>query len=310
MLGGFSMLNCCAVVIWYTKDENECNSAMRAVLSYASFFKTVYIIDNSASDNVSYANQIKNTVYVPNKANLGIATALNQGCELAKNSGFEWCMTMDQDSIFESEQLAKYLELVENNLADTSIKSFSIRQNDFGDEVISVSKWIRCNILSPVKRKFIKVVPYKAQDIEFVNHTITSANIINLSAWEEVGKFDDKLFIDEVDVDFCIRLRIRNYNILHFNICYVNHKLGEKRFSIFSKIQYESDFRLFYIFRNLMIENKRYGKLPFVKNYKKELFYYFRDYCILDFHVIKHNFIFFKAYFAYKKFMKEELSKH
>ncbi len=330
------MLNCCAVTIWYLKNDDECNEAVDAILSYASFFKSVYIIDNSAEDYSNFAARIKNAVYVPNKKNLGIATALNQDCELAKKDGFEWCMTMDQDSSFDSEQMALYLKLVEENLQDASIKSFSIRQSDVGEQIVSLSKWIRFNILSPVKksvkrtakrtlpfyrhlrfmrRKFRhelrkkfgkKEVVFAFKKSGFIDQTITSANIINLLAWETVGKFDDRLFIDEVDNDFCVRLRLNNYKILHFNECYVDHELGKRWFLLFPKINYESDFRLFYIFRNLMIENRRYGKLPFVKNYRKEIFCYFKDYCIFDPHAITHLKIYFRARKAYKEFIKND----
>lgn len=326
------MLKCCAVTIWYVKNEDECNEAVNAILSYASFFKSVYIIDNSPVDNSNFAARIKNAVYVPNKENLGIATALNQGCELAKKAGFEWCMTMDQDSSFEPEQLDLYLNLVSENLHDSSIKSFSISQRDVGEKILPLSKLIRFNILSPMKRAVKKamkrVLPFYRRlrfvrlklrhdrrkrlgkgfavykKSEFVNMTIASANVINLFAWEKVGKFDDRLFIDEVDNDFCVRLKLNNYNILHFHTCYVNHELGKRWFSILPKINYESDFRLFYIFRNLMIEDKRYGNLPFVKNYRKELFSYFKDYCIFDLHALTHLKIYFKARKAYKEFIK------
>ena len=318
------MFNCCSVTVWYLKNENECNDAVNAVLSYSSFFKSVYIIDNSAVDHSDFAARIKNAVYVFNNGNLGIATALNQGCELAKKAGFEWCMTMDQDSVFSAGQLSIYLRLAERNMSDPTIKSFSIRQKEPRGQAGSLPEWIKLKILSPIRKWLVKnFLPMRKLKIfiirrrrknreflprmEFVNMAIASANIISLPAWEEVGKFDDKLFIDEVDNDFCIRLKLKGYNILLFNTCYVDHELGKRFFSIFPKINYESSFRLFYIFRNLMIEDKRYGKLPFAKNYKREIFCYFRDYCVLNMRAIKNLGIFIRACKEYKKFVKDGL---
>lgn len=296
-----NMLDFSAVVIWYNPKKFKDDGAVKNILSYSNFCKTVYIIDNSDIDNSDLAKEIQNSVYVPNKKNLGIATALNQGCSLAKNGGFVWCMTMDQDSNFDKEQLEKYISLAETYSCEENIKSFTLMEKNIGKDIKPLIWYFKHYVFGEIKRKISKPKSEIIPDKQFVDRTITSANIINLISWEKVGKFDDQLFIDEVDHDFCIRLKLNKYDILKFNTCYFNHSLGEKKLTIFPKIQYESDFRLFYIFRNLFIENFRYGNLPFVKNYKKEIWYYFRDYCIFDIHAIIHLIIFFRAYKDYKR---------
>ena len=300
------MLNISAVVVWYHPDRESNNKAVKNVQSYANKFNQVYIVDNSDIDNSQLASQISNAIYIGNMKNLGIATALNQGCERAKKDGFTWIMTMDQDSFFEEEQLEKFLLLTNQYINDyPQIKSFSPMQNDTGENVLSISKKTKILIKKYLKIKNNKDAKSFQPETEYLNMVMASANIINLDIWEKIGKFDDSLFIDEVDHDFCIRLRLADYHIIRFNTVYVNHTLGNKKQTLFTKIGYESDFRLFYIFRNLMIMNRRYKNCSLIPSFKKHIWYYLRDYCILDFHCIRHIIIFLKAYADYKRYIKQ-----
>ena len=95
------------IVIWYNPKDTDVES----IKTYNSFFSKIYIVDNSNSDNSNLASQIQNTVYIPNFSNLGIAAALNIGCNKAFTDGYEWVMTMDQDSSWDPTQLKNYLEL-------------------------------------------------------------------------------------------------------------------------------------------------------------------------------------------------------
>ena len=299
------MISLSAITIWYNPQTMQNPTASEAILSYSSRMDKVYIIDNSSNNNSSLINNIPNAVYIPNYKNLGIAKALNQGCEAAKQDGFDWVLTMDQDSFFEETQLNKFISIFNDfTLSDNSIKSFAPTQLDSGNSNIVITKQVIKNIISFFLPHYLEKREQKKLDVPdtvFVDRIMTSANIINLNTWAEIGRFDEILFIDEVDHDFCTRLVFSNYKILKINTCHVNHRLGEPTKTFFPKVQYESDFRLFYIFRNMMIEKYRYGKQNKVRNYSKEIWEYFRDYCIFNRHPITHLKIFLKAYKDYKK---------
>ena len=296
-----------ATVVLYLTNKQGAEKVIENINSYAPFVEKIYIVDNSPFDNSDVIAKVQNGVYIPNLKNLGIAAALNKGCEMALNDGYEWILTMDQDSSFKSDALNNFLQLFEKHYSDNqNIKSFAPEQNDSGKNIIAISKWIRFNILSPIKRKILGIPKKSVNPVESVNYVITSANIIHLPTWEKVGRFDEKLFIDEVDHDFCIRLKLHGYEIVKFNTCFVEHTLGKRKITLFPKYNYQSDFRLFYIFRNLMIENARYGGLSFARNFKKEIWYYFKDYCIFDVKAIKHIFIFLSARKAFREFIKTD----
>lgn len=115
-------MDICAVVVWYNPrnlDNNQ--SAIENVKSYSLLCRMVYIVDNSNSDNSDLAMQIDNGVYLPNYENKGIAMALNIGCQRAYADGFEWVMTMDQDSYWDKNELGKYLSEAQKQIEDNQL---------------------------------------------------------------------------------------------------------------------------------------------------------------------------------------------
>lgn len=303
-------MNLCAVVIFF--NPTKTNNVIHNVLSYSTKLRKIYIVDNSNEDNKDIVQNIKNVEYISNGKNLGIAAALNIGLTKALKDGFDFAMTMDQDSFFSEDNLDKYIKLVCLHSEKTEIKSFAPR-GKAQKEVIPISKLIRFKILSPIKKIIlnrhykIKTFP-SLQDIEYPKIVITSGNIINLEIWKRIGRFDNNLFIDEVDHDFCRRLELFNYKIIQFNTVFLDHSLGNPRRTFFKKITYHNDFRYYYIIRNLFIEKERYGKL--LEGVEAECLQkikrYFKDYCILDIKALIHFFIFLRAYIDARKFLKSD----
>lgn len=298
-----------AIVIWYNPQRVE--NCVSKVRSYADFIK-VYIIDNSPCDNSELARQVQNAVYLPNLKNVGIAAAQNIGCKEALRDGFEWVMTMDQDSFFEEGQFDNYLREAERySITDEKAVSFSVSMKDESKRILPLTTLIRLKAKAFLKRLSNSptsspiAFPAQIQPIDHPDRVFASANIIKLSVWDEIGRFDEGLFIDEVDFDFCIRLHLGGYYITRFNTVYLNHKLGNRKFTIFPKTSYHTGKRLFFIIRNKLIENKRYGCI-IERNYKKEIFRYFKDYCILNLKAVYNWLIFARAFFSYKDFIKRD----
>ncbi len=245
------MLKTACTVIWYNPSASE----VQNILTYSSFFEKVYIVDNSDSTNTELSQEIINAVYIPNNKNLGIATALNIGCGTAYKDGFEWCMTMDQDSVWDADNLKQYLDKIANNLSD-SIASYS-PQMRVSDKSFS--------LLGDIRRFIIKPKPAPVQ--QFVENVITSGNVINLKIWNKIGKFDDKLFIDEVDFELCFRLISAGYRILKYNDIYFFHTLGTPKKSFFPMTYSYHGKRCYYISRNKHYVISKYPGLAHKYNY-------------------------------------------
>jgi rhamnosyltransferase len=140
---------------------------------------------------------------------------------------------MDQDSSFDEIQLKHYLTRLQICAQKDTIGMFGINldlldKNDYTDEMF-----------------------------------ITSGSILNIKIALEVGGFDENLFIDEVDNEFCLRLISRNYSTLKFGNIQMNHQFGTTKKVLTPKLKYEnrviySPLRNYYNTRNYFYVNKIY----------------------------------------------------
>ena len=63
----------------------------------------------------------------------------------------------------------------------------------------------------------------------------------------------------------------------------------------------------YFIYSETSLSYKRYSKKVNIgKIYRKKIWGYIRDYCILDFKAAKHWWIFAKAYIAYRRFSQKK----
>jgi len=231
-----------AAVILYNPDENMYEN----ILSYALYVTQLIIVDNSTLHNKKLIRKLQdklpNLIYINNQANLGIATALNIACEKAIECHSDWILTMDQDSRFLN--FPAYIQCLEklDNTDNIAILAANTMWNT--ENVIEKTNCI-------YEEKFI---------------VITSANFLNLKLFHTIGKFEEKLFIDMVDHDYCLRAQINNFKILFFENIIVNHSMGnlfQRKNLITGKIRNKIEHnpqRVYYIIRNYLYTWKKYSK--------------------------------------------------
>lgn len=186
---------------------------------------------------------------ITNNENKGIATALNQGLEYASSNGFDWALTMDDDSSFKEGALPL-------------LKQFAFS----ADMSLAIAAPFH---LTP---KAIHHVSAETKDLYI---TMTSGNLLRVDAWRKVGRFEDKLFIDSVDHEYCLRLRKAGYKITRVNNAVLFHPLGEIVYHrmLFLKLKTtnHSALRRYYITRNRFYVMSRYWSFDF-KFFRREFF--------------------------------------
>lgn len=245
------------VVVWYNpKDEHVLN-----ILSYIDWIDKLYIFDNSSKNNESFLKKIEKykekIEYISFLENKGISEALNYAGEKALKENYKWLLTMDQDSKFEKETFIDYYKyLSEKNTAIIS------------PNYIYTGKEVSVN------RKF---------EFEELKRVITSGNLLNLEIFEILNGFDNKLFIDEVDHEYCYRVIERNYRILKINSVFLEHSLGETKIKkiLGIKVKYteHSPIRKYYIWRNRIFVGQKYSNIKkeyinfLIKDFLKIVFF-------------------------------------
>lgn len=82
------------IVLFNPDNVDRVQLSLHAILQQV---KKVYIFDNSTKENtITFPT---NVTYMTEHENKGIAYALNHIMEKAKTDGYEWLVTMDQDSV-------------------------------------------------------------------------------------------------------------------------------------------------------------------------------------------------------------------
>ena len=140
---------------------------------------------DNGSDNIKSIEDCvlknwKNITIIKNGKNEGIAKALNQMFEFAIEQQYEYVLTLDQDSVCPDNIIEEY--------------------NKYLDEHKLGSLCPQC-----VDRNFKSEL--NNEDVIEVDKCITSASLVPVSAWNDVGGFNEELFIDFVDHDFCAKLK-------------------------------------------------------------------------------------------------------
>ncbi len=258
------------IVLFNPEDEIRLYRSINSVLSQV---ERVYIFDNSTeSHNYIFPDSV---VFLTEHENKGVSYALNKLMLRAKNDGFDWLITMDQDSILPEQTIVSY----EAHISDDPLLA------------------IICPQVIDTRRSYMEIKKEPAE--EYVDFCITSASCTNLNAWKNVGGFDEWLFIDLVDNDFCKRIIVSGYKILRINSLVLDQEFGkiipknEKVQSFwnnfakkvhnmnFAKLGYKklvSPTRVYYTNRNIIYINrklKKYGKTGYKQNYNCNTYFGF-----------------------------------
>lgn len=211
----------------------------------------LYLIDNGSgniNDVIELLNKINDEkiTLIRNNKNEGIARALNQLCEIALGNGYEWIITLDQDSVCPLNLAVQYKKYIGGSGIGMLCPLIVDRNK---------------NINKKIKRN-------KTTDI---SECITSGSMLNLLVWRKIGGFDEYMFIDGVDFDICHRIKKEGYRIIQINEVCLLHELGHitthKLLFLNVIVKNHTAFRKYYIARNtIYLAKKEHNKLLFIKS--------------------------------------------
>jgi rhamnosyltransferase len=228
-----------AVIILY----NPSGEVVKNIQSYASAIDQLFIVDNSTKPVKLIQDSFigkPNVVYLHDGENKGIATRLNEVIQLAKDE-YDWLLTMDQDSRFSSQAFFNYIDCVGKFEQKEKVSMFGTNHA----EKITTGDF--CNSVS-------------------VKHLITSGSMLNLKVESKIGGFDENLFIDEVDFEYCLRSVLKGFQVIQFTHIFLEHNLGEtvyrrsfKTTKLSSRVLHSPE-RLYYITRNFLYIRSKYQK--------------------------------------------------
>ena len=223
-----------ALIIIYNND----GSVIENVHAINKTVDTIYIFDNTEEENRNYKlieelNKINKLIYLSEGTNRGLAYPINKVAEVAYKNRIKWLITFDQDSIAEKNMILNMREFIENypNPSDIAIVGPLINdgKTNFG----------------------VPASPYS-----YCDKIIQSGALHNLDLFFQIGGYDNKLFIDQVDYEFCARAILHNYKIIRVHNAVLKHNVKDDM----SRTEYikgkkiiinkYTASRYYYIFRN------------------------------------------------------------
>lgn len=216
-----------SVVITYYPDKKLLQDNINAFINYVD---AILIWENTPiaeSAKYRYVNNQKVIFYGVNE-NKGISFALNYAWKYAKANGYDYLLTMDQDSKIENFQL-------------------------FINQVLSMNEIAIYGIppMNSIKEKIFRV-----------SHTITSGTLIPIQILNDINGYRENFFVDAIDVDLSYRARRYGYNTYWIGGTCIKQvfgnqfykKIGGAKFLCFNY----GPKRLYGILRNHIIIEKEY----------------------------------------------------
>lgn len=273
------------VVVLYNPD----NTVIHNINTYVNELEKLYVVDNSDIKNYTLIKQLKlinNIEYMNNHGNKGIAYGQNRAARKALKENFQWLLTMDQDSTATKTMLSILIEYIEKH------------------------NTVNIGIVSAYQRNRLEKYPGIVTEYQQVLETMSSGNMLNLAVYEKIGRFKEKLFIDMVDYEYCLRLNKNGFKIIVANKAVLEHNLGDIKVINNAVLYSHNPERLYYYVRNnLYVLNQYKDDFPsWIRNRKKFLFQLYIKTFLYETQKIKRLYYFGKGYvdYIFKKYGKLE----
>jgi GT2 family glycosyltransferase len=221
------------IVVWNgIADTLECLRSLQSDL-YPN--KEILIVDNDSTDGtlecIQEAGFDVSLVRCP--ANLGFTGGNNVGLAESRRRGAKYAFLLNNDTTVEPAALGTLVEAAEER-SRAALLSPAIYYHDAPEEV-----WFSGATLSLARgeavHRFDGMDPKRPSGIPgraFAEHPYQSAwlsgcaLLVRMEAVEEVGGFDDRFFLTWEDVDWCVRMRFANWELLVVPGSRIYHKCG------------------------------------------------------------------------------------
>lgn len=210
----------------------------------------VVVVDNGSRNvaDVRAAAASTGCEVIANAVNRGIAAALNQGRELALSAGVPWLATFDQDSLLPPHAISTLLAQLASHPSP---------------DRVGVLAPAHCDRATHADYHHPLDILEETPQWRLLRSTITSGSLIRREALVQLGGFEERLFIDSVDHEFCLRLRRHGWLVAEDRRVVMPHSIGasteHRLLGVRLVCTHHAPVRRYYITRNLLEVCFRYA---------------------------------------------------
>jgi rhamnosyltransferase len=199
--------NSVAVVVTFQPDSH----VLCHVEALIGQVERIVVVDNGSAPGVALIldslSALASVEVIRNPVNMGIAYALNQGAQAAIDIGADWLLTLDQDAVPGPEMV---------RVAGYTFDAYPRRS------LIAVIGSLSAADLAGWAGAARQDRPW----IE-ASTVITAGSFVSLAALSAIGGYRNDLFVDYVDIEFCLRARARGFRVLASRALVMTHRIGQ-----------------------------------------------------------------------------------
>lgn len=242
-----------AVLVTYNPQKEHLLENIKSILNDVN---KIIICNNSSvelKEIIGFSDELLNRIQIIDFLdNLGIAEAQNVGFKIAYESGADYILQMDQDTIMPNRGV---IELYNSYL---TLRNNGIKIGIIGGVVSQNSKNIKMKKIIQINGKL-----YKEKKA-----IISSGSLISRDVYEKVGGMMSKLFIDHVDTEYCWRIKKYGFSVIQDLQVVMEHQIGNGTLSYKGRdYLVSSPIRNYYQIRNsLYLLGCKYAPFSWKKN--------------------------------------------
>ncbi len=237
-----------AIVVSYHPDKAVLDRLLALLQPQVDF---LILVDNGGAEDYKsiWSKESTRNIYIGFEKNLGLGYALNAGFKKAAELGAEYIGTFDQDSAPPVDMLGK-LKLAHERLYSLGIKCAAV-----GPVFFDRRETAKVYFPFYIERNghITTVSPqHCAEDIVETDALITSGMLVRADVWVSGVHYDDSLFVDYTDTEWCYRARSIGFKFYGCTKIEMGHAPSDSppaRILGFSFFRY-SPLRRYYYFRN------------------------------------------------------------
>ncbi|MBC3872197.1 glycosyltransferase family 2 protein [Undibacterium flavidum] len=257
-----------AIVVGYFPDKQILESLL---CNLSQQVDSVFLVDNGGCSDIEL-NKLANCEHLRLGENFGLGYALNRGFEAALKRGAKYVATFDQDSQ-PPDDLIKILVEQAEELSQRGVRVGAIGPRFFDRREISK---IYFPFFKEEQGRISTIQPAESQAPLIQSDVlITSGMLVPIDVWLDDLSYDESLFIDLTDNDWCFRVRQKNYLLFGSTKVEMGHAMSEAPPRRIFSLHYfkTSPTRKYYNFRNTLIFcRKPYVSKIWANRLKKGLF--------------------------------------
>ncbi|WP_158239178.1 glycosyltransferase family 2 protein [Uliginosibacterium sp. TH139] len=241
-----------AVIVSYHPDIQEFRRVLESLRAQVA---AMIVVDNGSGDGFLSALeglQWPELTVLPLRRNAGIAAAQNEGIRCALEQGATHVLLLDHDS----RPLTGMVPVLIKALGRLSAKGHRVAA--VGPTYVDARQGNQPVFVRVKGLSLSRVTVPDFEDLARVDHLIASGSLISAPVLRDIGLMDDSLFIDYVDVEWCLRASSRGYEVFGCFSAQMEHSLGDEPIRLLGRsFPARTPLRHYYTFRNAVALTRR-----------------------------------------------------